>query len=62
MNQINNEMAWKHHLKLASTYKMLADKYEYIDHSLHLYYGGEYRKHLNEVEKYFLAMHHMQHP
>jgi rubrerythrin len=56
LNTVSNKLAWEHHLKLASTYKMLADKYEYMDHSLHLYYGGEYHKHLNEVEKHFLAI------
>ncbi|WP_339204204.1 ferritin-like domain-containing protein [Paenibacillus sp. FSL K6-3182] len=62
MNRISNRLAWQYHLKLASTYKMLADKYEYMDHPLHLYYGGEYRKHLNEVEKHFLALNQTQNP
>ncbi|MFC4075575.1 hypothetical protein [Salinithrix halophila] len=47
---------WEHHLKLASTYLMLAKKYEYISPQIHFQNYIQHLQHANEMERYFMLM------
>jgi hypothetical protein len=53
---LDHKMLWEHHLKLASTYFMLAMKYMYINPHIHHQYYLKHLEHAAEMEKHFLAM------
>jgi hypothetical protein len=53
-------MMWEHHLKLASTYMMMAKKYEYINPQVHFQNYLKHLHHANEMEKAFMAMNYAQ--